>query len=186
MKILDLKFIIILLFSQVVLSQSSSIDNDLRRNEVSSYSLLENENIEKREAFRTKSKAKVEDLYSYLNIIGNIEYKDDIRKHTVSLVKKLFVANSEINDVLNSNKPVLVDNFIQTLLQSKESIEFSINNINIEASSISYFLTYKKGGNTSKTTNMSQKVYWNYEIKKFGNNSKKVLISNLGSVELSF
>lgn len=188
MESINLKFIILLLFSQIVLSQSateykpSNSIESIQRIETFSQSLLESDDIKSREAFRLKSKAKVDDLYNYLNIIGNPAFEEDIRAHTVSLVKKMFTEDATISNLLSPQESLLVNNFLDRILQSKEKIHFKILEISLKSNIINYSLTLNQGNKPAKSMNIYQIIYWENKEKMFGNTSKKVLISSLGSI----
>ena len=178
MENINLKFIILLLFSQVVFSQSSAIEynpentiESIQRIETFSQSLLESDDIASREAFRLKSKAKVDDLYNYLNIIGNPDFEKDIRTHTISLVKKMFIAEATISNLLSPKESLLVNNFLDRILQSKGKIQFKISDISLTSNIINYSLFLHKGSNPAKSMNISQTIYWENKEKMFGNTS---------------
>lgn len=190
MKNINLKVIIFLLFSQVVLSQSAPEYNpentieSIERIETLSHSLLESDDIESREAFRLKSKAKVDDLYNYLNIIGNPDFEEGIRTHTISLVKKMFAKEATISNILSSEKTISTHSFLDKVLSSKEKIKFSMTNVSLKSNIITYSLKLNQGNNLVKSMNISQAIYWENKEKMFGNTSKKVLTSSLGSITI--
>lgn len=180
-KLTYIKVIVFILFSKTLFSQSSNIESD---NQSSQIIILESENLEKREAFRAKSTAKVDDLYNYLNIVGNTNFDNDIRTHTASLVKDLFVDKATLSrDILSSREaPILIDVFLETLINSKEKIEFIISNINLDSNILNYVLTLKTGTKTIDTIEITQTIHWAYKTKQFGKHSKDVLVSSFGSI----
>jgi len=174
------RLILFLLGTQIVFSQAS-----INRSEVLFDDFLKNENIEKREAFKAKSISKVEDLYSYLNIIGNTDFEIDIRNHTATLVKKIFVEEATVSMVLiTEEKPFLVNDFLEILLKSKEKVQFKITDIQLESNTIHYALSVTEGTKNSTSKNTKQTIQWAYKTKLFGNKSREVLSSTLGSIDM--
>ena len=171
------RLILFLLGTQFLLCQES-----ISSSEIVFDDFLKNENLEKREAFKAKSISKVEDLYSYLNIIGNTDFESDIRNHTATLVKNLFVEEATITSILSSEKDLLVEEFLEILLKSKKKIQFKITDIQLESNTIHYALSVTEGTKNSTTKNTRQTIQWEYKTKLFGNKSREVLSSNLGSI----
>ena len=190
MKRINLHFILLLLFSKILFSQASSVitpsesDIVIKRLESFSISLLESDDLEKREAFRSKSIAKVVDLYNYLNIIGNLNYNNDIRIHTTSLVKKMLIKEATINDFLVSQKTITMHLFLDKILKSEEKIQFIISNINLKYHILNYSLTIHKGDFIMNSIKITQPILWENKLKMFGNTSKEVLTSSLGSITI--
>ena len=118
------------LCSNIVFSQSAFNNKE----NITNYEL---KSEKERAAYENKVKHKLEDFYNYLEIIGNPEVEKELREHTVVLAQKLFSEDVQIVDfVLDSTTTIALSSFLNRLMQSAKSIEFTISNIVTQSKSL--------------------------------------------------
>jgi hypothetical protein len=146
-------------------------------------------------AYQIKSENKVQDFYSYLNILGKTDIKTELKQHTITEVKKLFrEENVKIPNFLgDSGKTILLDSFLLQLSKSKEFCSFSIENLEqsyVQSNDvnhswiISYTLNLSLGKSKYSFKNVMQNVKLEQEEKLFGKNSKTILNTRLDAIWL--
>jgi hypothetical protein len=136
-------------------------------------------------AFKIKSQNKVEEFYSYLNILGNPEMNIELKKHTILEVKKLFKDSKiTIPDFLNDvKKEIQMEEFLLKLEISKIKIQFlpqDIGNSVVQnygenqSWTVGYILNLTIGSEKKSFRNVMQNVSLLNEEKSFGKKSKTV------------
>lgn len=160
---------------------SQSAFND--KENIKSYEL---KSKKEREAYENKVKYKLEDFYNYLQIIGNPEVEKYLREHTLGLTQKMFSKDVKVIDFMaDSNSTILLSSFLKKLVQSNETIKFSISNVATQSESdqqsTSYTLQIKKQ-NKVIDYQLTQLFTISLVDKKFGSKTKQVTLITLGEI----
>ena len=141
------------------------------------------------EDYQENTKAKVEDLFTYFQMLTDASLTDDLKKEVVKNIKNCFQnQNPEVIDFTSeTNDMILLNSLIDKLLFS-EPITFKVSNSwqNNSESALSwktnYIVTRIKSG-ISQNIKITQLVYLFEQNKAFGNSSKNITVSFLGKME---
>lgn len=140
-------------------------------------------------AYQENSKTKVDDLFSYFQLLTDASISDEAKNEIVKSITLLVKdSNAVFLDFTSESKDqITVQQLIQKLLIS-EPILFSVSNqtrfnsVDYNSWKIGYTVTRTKSGVTT-TTKVVQKVFFYETPKAFGGTSKVVLSTLLGEME---
>lgn len=139
-------------------------------------------------AYQENSKSKIEDLFSYFQMLTDATLSDDLKKEVIKNIKLLFVnPNTIVLDFTSESfDRITLEKFIQKLLIS-EPILFSVSDetkyssVDYNSWKTDYSITRTKSGIISKTK-VVQKVFFYETQKVFGQETKNVFTTALGEM----
>lgn len=139
-------------------------------------------------AYQENSKAKVEDLFSYFQMLTEATLNDDLKNEIVKNINLLFQnPNSMVIDFTSDSfDKITLQQFIQKLLIS-EPILFSVSDesrydsVEYQSWKTGYTVSRTKSGIVTKTK-IVQKVYFYETPKMFGEETKVVFSTLLGEM----
>lgn len=139
-------------------------------------------------AYQENSKSKVEDLFSYFQILTDANLKSDVKKEVIDNIHLLFQNPNVfvVDFTSDSLHKIPLQQFIQKLLIS-EPISFSISDevtfdtVANQSWNTNYSVTTIKSGIITKTK-VIEKVIFYETSKQFGNETKVVNATLLGDM----
>ncbi len=139
-------------------------------------------------AYQENSKTKVEDLFSYFQMLTDASLNDDLKKEVVKNINLLFQnPNTLVIDFTSDSfDKITLQQFIQKLLIS-EPILFSVSDesrydsVEYQSWKTGYTVSRTKSGIVTKTK-IVQKVYFYETPKMFGEETKMVFSTLLGEM----
>lgn len=181
-------FIVILLCSFFVNAQDVVKESVSEKKAVSTMSLNKRFSAKVLNAYQENSKTKVEDLFSYFQMLTDASLNDDLKKEVVKNINLLFQnPNTMVIDFTSDSfDKITLQQFIQKLLIS-EPILFSVseetkfNSVEYQSWNTGYTITRTKSG---VVTNIKiiQKVYFYKTPKVFGDETKEIFSTLLGEM----
>lgn len=187
-KMIRIFLLIIAFFCSLLVEAQSSMEKKVSKKEASVSNLNQRFSAKVLNAYQENSKTKIEDLFSYFQMLTNANLKDDLKKEVVKNINLAFKNPNEVvvDFTSNSLDKITLQLFIQKLLIS-EPILFSVSDeskfdsIDYQSWKTSYTVTRTKSGIVSKT-NVVQKVYFYETPKVFGTETKTVFSTLLGEM----
>jgi len=139
-------------------------------------------------AYQENSKTKVEDLFSYFQMLTDAKLNEDLKKEIVKNINLLFQNHNTmvIDFTSDSFDKIPLQEFIQKLLIS-EPILFSVSDeskydsVEYQSWKTGYTVSRTKSGFVTKTK-IVQKVYFYETPKMFGEETKVVFSTLLGEM----
>jgi hypothetical protein len=181
-------FIVILLCSFFVNAQDVVKESVSEKKAASTMSLNKRFSAKVLNAYQENSKTKVEDLFSYFQMLTDASLNDDLKKEVVKNINLLFQnPNTLVIDFTSDSfDKITLQQFIQKLLIS-EPILFSVSDesrydsVEYQSWKTGYTVSRTKSGIVSKTK-IVQKVYFFETPKMFGEETKVVFSTILGEM----
>jgi len=181
-------FIVIFLCSFFVNAQDVVKESVSEKKAASTMSLNKRFSAKVLNAYQENSKTKVEDLFTYFQMLTDASLNDDLKKEVVKNINLLFQnPNTMVIDFTSDSfDKITLQQFIQKLLIS-EPILFSVseetkfNSVEYQSWNTGYTITRTKSGIVSKTK-IVQKVYFYETPKMFGEETKVVFSTLLGEM----
>lgn len=181
-------FIVILLCSFFVNAQDVVKESVSEKKAASTMSLNKRFSAKVLNAYQENSKTKVEDLFSYFQMLTDASLNDDLKKEVVKNINLLFQnPNTMVIDFTSDSfDKIPLQQFIQRLLIS-EPILFSVSDeskydsVEYQSWKTGYTVSRTKSGIVSKTK-IVQKVYFYETPKMFGEETKMVFSTLLGEM----
>jgi len=181
-------FIVILLCSFFVNAQDVVKESVSEKKAASTMSLNKRFSSKVLNAYQENSKTKVEDLFSYFQMLTDASLNDDLKKEVVKNINLLFQnPNTMVIDFTSDSfDKITLQQFIQKLLIS-EPILFSVSDesrydsVEYQSWKTGYTVSRTKSGIVSKTK-IVQKVYFYETPKMFGEETKVVFSTILGEM----
>lgn len=182
-------FIAILMFGPFVRAQSVSEKKATAEVASSQVSLSKKYAPKLLEDYQQNAKIKIEDLFTYFQMLTDASLTDDLKKEVVKNIKNGFQnQNPDVIDFTSeTNDKIRLDSLIEKLLLS-EPIVLTVRDAwqNYSETALSwkavYTVTVLKSG-VSRNIKVNQLVYLFEQDKAFGNTSKNVTVSFLGKME---
>ena len=182
-------FIVTLMFGHFVRAQSASEKKTAEA--VVQISLSKKYAPKLLEDYQENAKTKVEDLFSYFQMLTDASLTNDLKKEVVKNIKNCFQnQNPDVIDFTSvTNDKIPLNSLIDKLLFS-EPIIFKVTNSwqnNSETPlswQMNYSVTRTKSGE-SQNIKINQLVYLFEQNKAFGNSSKNITVSFLGKMLIS-
>jgi hypothetical protein len=181
-------FIVILLCSFFVNAQDVVKESVSEKKAASTMSLNKRFSAKVLNAYQENSKTKVEDLFSYFQMLTDASLNDDLKNEVVKNINLLFQnPNTMVIDFTSDSfDKITLQQFIQKLLIS-EPILFSVseetkfNSVEYQSWNTGYAITRTKSG---VVTNIKiiQKVYFYKTPKVFGDETKEIFSTLLGEM----
>ncbi|GAB3720374.1 hypothetical protein [Flavobacterium koreense] len=181
-------FIVILLCSFFVNAQDVVKESVSEKKAASTMSLNKRFSAKVLNAYQENSKTKVEDLFSYFQMLTDASLNDDLKNEVVKNINLLFQnPNTLVIDFTSDSfDKITLQQFIQKLLIS-EPILFSVseetkfNSVEYQSWNTGYTITRTKSG---VVTNIKiiQKVYFYKTPKVFGDETKEIFSTLLGEM----
>ncbi len=184
----NLLFIVVFLSSFFVEGQSSMNESVKKKKVATEMTLNKRFSAKVLNAYQENSKTKVEDLFSYFQMLTDSKLNDDLKKEVVKNINLLFQnSNAMVIDFTsNSLDRIPLQQFIQKLLIS-EPILFSVSDeseydaVEYQSWKTEYAVSRTKSGIVTKTK-IVQKVYFYETPKMFGEETKVVFTTFLGEM----
>jgi len=140
-------------------------------------------------AYQENSKTKIEDVFSYFQMLADASLSDDLKKEIVKSINLLFKdPNTSVIDFTSESlDKITLQQFIQKLLIS-EPILFSVSNatqfnsVDYNSWKIGYTISITKSG-TTNSVKVVHKVFFFKTPKVFGDQTKEVLSTILGEMQ---
>lgn len=181
-------FIVILLCSFFVNAQDVVKESVSEKKAATTMSLNKRFSAKVLNAYQENSKTKVEDLFSYFQMLTDASLNDDLKKEVVKNINLLFQnPNALVIDFTSDSfDKITLQQFIQKLLIS-EPILFSVSDesrydsVEYQSWKTGYTVSRTKSGIVSKTK-IVQKVYFYETPKMFGEETKVVFSTLLGEM----
>ncbi|MEC4003711.1 hypothetical protein OX283_003515 [Flavobacterium sp. SUN052] len=181
-------FIVIFLGSFFVNAQDAVKESVSEKKSATAMSLNKRFSAKVLNAYQENSKSKVEDLFTYFQMLTDAKLNDDLKKEVVKNINLLFQnPNTMVIDFTSDSfDKITLQQFIQKLLIS-EPILFSVSDesrfdsVEYQSWKTGYTVSRTKSGVVSKT-NIIQKVYFYETPKMFGEESKVVFSTFLGEM----
>jgi hypothetical protein len=181
-------FIVILLCSFFVNAQDVVKESVSEKKAASTMSLNKRFSAKVLNAYQENSKTKVEDLFSYFQMLTDASLNDDLKNEVVKNINLLFQnPNTLVIDFTSDSfDKITLQQFIQKLLIS-EPILFSVSDesrydsVEYQSWKTGYTVSRTKSGIVSKTK-IVQKVYFFETPKMFGEETKVVFSTLLGEM----
>jgi hypothetical protein len=181
-------FIIILLCSFFANAQDVVKESVSEKKAASTMSLNKRFSAKVLNAYQENSKTKVEDLFSYFQMLTDAKLNDDLKNEVVKNINLLFQnPNTLVIDFTSDSfDKITLQQFIQKLLIS-EPILFSVSDesrydsVEYQSWKTGYTVSRTKSGIVSKTK-IVQKVYFFETPKMFGEETKVVFSTILGEM----
>lgn len=185
----NLLLIVILLVSFFSKAQSSGQKESLSEKKVAAQTLNQKFSAPVLNAYQENSKSKVEDLFSYFQMLTDASLSDDLK---IEIVKGINLLIQNPNTIVidftsESLDKITLQQFIQKLLIS-EPILFSVSNqtqfnsVDYNSWKMGYTISRTKSGATYNTK-VVQKVFFYETPKVFGDKTKEVLSTVLGEMQ---
>lgn len=176
------------LFGQFVHAQSTK-EERISEKKSGQVSLSKKYAVKMLEDYQENAKTKVEDLFTYFQMLTDASLTDDLKKEVVINIKNSFQnQNPEVIDFTSEpNEKIALNALIDKLLFS-EPIIFIVSNVwqNNSETALSWKMKYtviRTKSGVSQTIKLSQLVYLFEQNKTFGNATKNVTITFLGKIE---
>jgi hypothetical protein len=138
--------------------------------------------------YQDYTKTKVEDLFSYFQLLTDASLSDDVKNEVIKNIQQLFKNDAVLVVDLTSDSfdKIPLEQFVQKLLISEPilfqvSDEAKYNSITYQSWNTNYTVTRTKSGLTSKIK-LNQTIYLLDEVKEFGSNSKNTMGMYLGEM----
>lgn len=181
-------FIVILLCSFFVNAQDVVKESVSEKKAATTMSLNKRFSAKVLNAYQENSKTKVEDLFSYFQMLTDASLNDDLKKEVVKNINLLFQnPNALVIDFTSDSfDKITLQQFIQKLLIS-EPILFSVSeesrydSVEYQSWKTGYTVSRTKSGIVSKNK-IVQKVYFFETPKMFGEETKMVFSTLLGEM----
>jgi len=181
-------FIVILLCSFFVNAQDVVRESVSEKKAATTMSLNKRFSAKVLNAYQENSKTKVEDLFSYFQMLTDASLNDDLKKEVVKNINLLFQnPNTLVIDFTSDSfDKITLQQFIQKLLIS-EPILFSVSDesrydsVEYQSWKTGYTVSRTKSGIVTKTK-IVQKVYFYETPKMFGEETKMVFSTLLGEM----
>jgi len=181
-------FIVILLCSFFVNAQDVVRESVSEKKAATTMSLNKRFSAKVLNAYQENSKTKVEDLFSYFQMLTDASLNDDLKKEVVKNINLLFQnPNTMVIDFTSDSfDKITLQQFIQKLLIS-EPILFSVSDesrydsVEYQSWKTGYTVSRTKSGIVTKTK-IVQKVYFYETPKMFGEETKVVFSTLLGEM----
>ena len=181
-------FIVILLCSFFVNAQDVVKESVSEKKAASTMSLNKRFSAKVLNAYQENSKTKVEDLFSYFQMLTDVSLNDDLKNEVVKNINLLFQnPNTLVIDFTSDSfDKITLQQFIQKLLIS-EPILFSVSDesrydsVEYQSWKTGYTVSRTKSGIVTKTK-IVQKVYFYETPKMFGEENKVVFSTLLGEM----
>lgn len=181
-------FIVTLLCSFFVNAQDVVKESVSEKKAASTMSLNKKFSSKVLNAYQENSKTKVEDLFSYFQMLTDASLNDDLKKEVVKNINLLFQnPNTLVIDFTSDSfDKITLQQFIQKLLIS-EPILFSVSeesrydSVEYQSWKTGYTVSRTKSGIVTKTK-IVQKVYFYETPKMFGEETKMVFSTLLGEM----
>lgn len=181
-------FIVVFLSSFLVEAQSSMNESVKEKKAASTISLNKRFSSKVLNAYQENSKTKVEDLFSYFQMLTDASLNDDLKKEVVKNINLLFQnPNTMVIDFTSDSfDKIPLQQFIQKLLIS-EPILFSVSeesrydSVEYQSWKTGYTVSRTKSGIVTKTK-IVQKVFFYETPKMFGEETKVVFSTLLGEM----
>ncbi len=181
-------FIVILLCSFFVNAQDVVKESVSEKKAATTMSLNKRFSAKVLNAYQENSRTKVEDLFSYFQLLTDATLNDDLKKEVVKNINLLFQnPNTMVIDFTSDSfDKITLQQFIQKLLIS-EPILFSVSDesrydsVEYQSWKTGYTVSRTKSGIVSKTK-IVQKVYFYETPKMFGEETKMVFSTLLGEM----
>lgn len=184
------KFLLIVVFlcSFFVGAQSSMNESVKEKKAATEISLNKRFSAKVLNAYQENSKTKVEDLFSYFQLLTDANLNDDLKKEVIKNINLLFQnSNAMVVDFTSESlDKISLQQFIQKLLIS-EPILFSVSeeskydSVEYQSWKTGYTVSRTKSGIITKTK-IVQKVYFYETPKLFGDETKVVFSTLLGEM----
>ena len=181
-------FIVILLCSFFVNAQDVVKESVSEKKAATTMSLNKRFSAKVLNAYQENSKTKVEDLFSYFQLLTDASLNDDLKKEVVKNINLLFQnPNTMVIDFTSDSfDKITLQQFIQKLLIS-EPILFSVSDesrydsVEYQSWKTGYTVSRTKSGIVTKTK-IVQKVFFYETPKMFGEETKMVFSTLLGEM----
>lgn len=181
-------FIVILLCSFFVNAQDVVKESVSEKKAATTMSLNKRFSAKVLNAYQENSKTKVEDLFSYFQMLTDASLNDDLKNEVVKNINLLFQnPNTMVIDFTSDSfDKITLQQFIQKLLIS-EPILFSVSDesrydsVEYESWKTGYTVSRTKSGIVTKTK-IVQKVFFFETPKMFGEETKMVFSTLLGEM----
>lgn len=181
-------FIVVFLSSFLVEAQSSMNESVKEKKAATEMSLNKRFSVKVLNAYQENSKTKVEDLFSYFQMLTDATLNDDLKKEVVKNINLLFQnPNTIVIDFTSDSfDKITLQQFIQKLLIS-EPILFSVSDeskydsVEYQSWKTGYTISRTKSGIVTKTK-IVQKVFFYETPKRFGEETKVVFSTLLGEM----
>lgn len=181
-------FIVVFLSSFLVEAQSSMNESVKEKKAATEMSLNKRFSVKVLNAYQENSKTKVEDLFSYFQMLTDATLNDDLKKEVVKNINLLFQnPNTIVIDFTSDSfDKITLQQFIQKLLIS-EPILFSVSeeskydSVEYQSWKTGYTVSRTKSGIVTKTK-IVQKVFFYETPKRFGEETKVVFSTLLGEM----
>ncbi len=181
-------FIAVIMFGHLAQAQSMN-EKKTAEVAVSQMSLSKKYAVKMLEDYHENAKTKVEDLFTYFQMLTDASLTDALKKEVVLNIKNCFQnQNPEVIDFTSeANDMIYLNRLIEKLLFS-EPIIFKVSNAwqNTSETALSwktsYTVTRVKSGE-SQNIKVNQLVYLFEQNKAFGKTNREVTITFLGKME---
>lgn len=181
-------FIVILLCSFFVNAQDVVKESVSEKKAATAMTLNKRFSAKVLNAYQENSKTKVEDLFSYFQMLTDASLNDDLKKEVVKNINLLFQnPNTLVIDFTSDSfDKITLQQFIQKLLIS-EPILFSVSDesrydsVEYQSWKTGYTVSRTKSGLVTKTK-IVQKVFFYETPKMFGEETKMVFSTLLGEM----
>ncbi len=184
------KFLLIVVFlcSFFVEAQSSMNESVSEKKAATAKTLNKRFSAKVLNAYQENSKTKVEDLFTYFQMLTDAKLNDDFKKEVVKNINLLFQnPNTTVIDFTSDSlDKITLQQFIQKLLIS-EPILFSVSDesrfdsVEYQSWKTGYTVSRTKSGIVTKTK-IVQKVFFFETPKMFGEETKVVFSTILGEM----
>jgi hypothetical protein len=159
---------------------SHSVHQEANLNQILSVKVLR--------AYQEHSQSKVEDLFSYFQLLTDSTLAPDLKKEVIDNIYLLFNdENVSVADITSAKlETISLSQLIQKLLESK-SLVFKINNesqfnhVTNNSWTTNYNLIIIQSGKEIPIR-LAQTIYFQNQTKSFGTNSKSIQSTYLGEI----
>lgn len=141
-------------------------------------------------AYQERSKSKVEDLFSYFQLLTDSSLTADLKKEVINNIYLLFNnKDPQVIDLTSANfDSIPLSELLQNLMKSKPLVfkvdnETQFNNVTQDSWTSYYNLIISNSGK-ELPIQLIQTIYFQNETKSFGVNSKPVHVTYLGCIKL--
>ncbi len=159
---------------------SHSVHQEANLNQILSVKVLR--------AYQERSKSKVEDLFSYFQLLSDTTLTPDLKKEVIDNIYLLFNnENVPVADFTSTQlETISLSQLIQKLLQSKPLVfkidsETQFNNVTNNSWTTNYNLIITQSGKEIPIR-LAQTIYFQNETKSFGASSKSIQSTYLGEI----
>ncbi|MEC4048328.1 hypothetical protein OX284_002720 [Flavobacterium sp. SUN046] len=161
---------------------SSSVHQSATLNQILSVKVLR--------AYQERSKSKIEDLFSYFQLLTDASLTADLKKEVINNIYLLFNnKDPQVVNLTSSNfESIPLSKLLQNLMKSKPLVfkidnQTQFNNVTQDSWTTYYNLIINQSGK-EMPIKLSQTIYFLNETKYFGNTSKSIQSSYLGCFKL--